>query len=324
MIKNFKNLFVAVMVLVLGTTLAGCGSSNNAAQEQYLHMATGNTSGTYYPIGGAISEVLNQNIKNMHSSVQSTSGSVANVQFLADGAVELAIVQNDIAYYAVNGEEMFKDQNKYKFDTLRGITALYPESCQFVVLESSGINSIADLKGKKVVVGAEGSGAEANARQILEIYGLTYNDIEPQFLSFSVGAKALSEGTVDAAFLTAGFPTNAVQYAASQNKIKLLPIDDAHFVGLSEKYPFYKKITIPKGTYSGVDQDVQTVSVMALLVCNDRVSNDTAYQVAKTIYEHIDKIKESHYAISKLEKSDAEDGMTIKVQDGADKFFKEN
>ena len=322
MIKHFKNIFLAVMILICGTTLAGCGQSDSGTQEQYLHMATGNTAGTYYPIGGAISEVLNQNIKNMHSSVQSTSGSVANLQFLADGAVELAIVQNDIAYYAVNGQEMFADQNKYKFDTLRGITALYPESCQIVTLESSGINSIADLKGKKVVVGAEGSGAEANARQILAAYGITYTDIEPQFLSFSVGAKALSEGTVDAAFLTAGFPTNAIQYAASQAKIKLLGIDDEHFKALSEKYPFYNRITIPKGTYSGVNEDIQTVAIMALLVCNDRVSADTAYQVTKTIYEHLDKIKESHYAISKLEKSAAEEGMTIKIQEGAEKFLR--
>lgn len=322
MLKNLKNVFLAVLILICGSTLAGCGQSNGA-QEQYIHIATGNTAGTYYPIGGAISEVLNLNIKNMHSSVQSTSGSVANLQFLADDAVEMAIVQNDIAYYAVNGQEMFADQNKYKFDNLRGITALYPESCQFVVLESSGINSISDLKGKKVAVGAEGSGAEANARQILEIYGLTYNDIAPQFLSFSVGAKALSEGTVDAAFLTAGFPTNAVQYAASQAKIKLLPIDDSHFKTLSEKYPFYSQITIPKGTYSGVDEDIKTVSVMALLVCNDRVSDDTAYQITKTIYENLDKIKESHFAISKHEKSAAENGMTIQVQPGSDKFFKE-
>ena len=322
MLKHLKNLFFAVMILICGSTLAGCGQTDNGTHEQYLHMATGNTSGTYYPIGGAISEVLNQNIKNMHSSVQSTSGSVANLQFLADGAVELAIVQNDIAYYAVNGQEMFADQNKYKFDTLRGITALYPESCQIVTLESSGINSIADLKGKKVVVGAEGSGVEANARQILAVYGMTYDDIEPQFLSFSVGAKALSERTVDAAFLTAGFPTNAIQYAASQSKIKLLGIDDEHFKMLSEKYPFYNKITIPKGTYSGVNEDIQTVAVMALLVCNDRVSADTAYQVTKTIYEHLDKIKESHFAISKLEKSAAEEGMTIKIQEGADKFLR--
>ena len=324
MIKNLKNIVLAALILICGTTLAGCGSSNNAAQEQYIHIATGNTSGTYYPVGGAISEVLNKNIKNMHSSVQSTSGSVANLQFLADGAVEMGIVQNDIAYYAVNGTEMFADQNKYKFDTLRGITALYPESCQVVTLESAGINSIADLKGKKVVVGAEGSGVEANARQILESYGITYADIEPQFMSFSVGAKALSEGTVDAAFLTAGFPTNAIQYAASQTKIKLLPIDEEHFKALSEKYPFYTKITIPKGTYSGVDEDIQTVSVMALLVCNDRVSNDAAYQVTKAIFENLDAVKESHFAISKLEKSAVEEGMTVKMQDGADKFFKGN
>lgn len=325
MYKYFKSIFAAVAVLCMAVLLTGCGASGNSkeSQEQFLHMATGNTSGTYYPIGGAISELLNKDIKNMHSSVQATSGSIANINLLKDETVEFAIVQNDIANYALNGTEMFKDENKYKFETLRGLATLYPESCQCVTFQSSGIKSIADLKGKKVSVGAEGSGVEANARQILAAYGLTYDDIQPQYLSFSAGAKALKDKAIDAAFLTAGAPTAAVQDVASQEPIRILGIDDEHFKALAEKYPFYKRITIPKGTYTNLNEDVQTVSVMALLVCNSRINDDLGYQITKTIYTHLDELKAAHPAFAGLSEKQAVEGMTIEINGGAKKFFDE-
>lgn len=323
MFKRFKKIFIAALAFACTSALmTGCGN-DTAQKEQYLHIATGNTAGTYYPIGGAVSEILNQNIKDMHSSVQTTSGSISNLRLLVDGTVELAIVQNDMAHYAVNGTEMFKDENKHKYESLKGIAALYPESCQFVTLANSGINSINDLKGKKVAVGAEGSGAEANAKQILEAYGISYSDIEVQYLSFSAGAKSLKEGKTDVAFLTAGYPTSSVQDVASQAKIKILAIDDAHIKSLSEKYPFYTKTIIPKNSYNNLDEDVQTVSVMALLVCNDRVNSESGYQITKTIFENLDTLKNAHSAISNFNKSVANEGMTLKMHEGAEKFYKE-
>ena len=169
----------ATALLVLSMALfAGCGGSSS---NKFINIATGGTAGTYYPIGGAMAEILNKAIPGMNASAQSTGATVANINMLKDGSVDLAIVQNDITYYAVNGTEMFKDK---KVENLRGIAALYPETCQIITLESTGIKSIADLKGKRVAVGAAGSGAEANARQILEAYGITYDDIDEQFLSF--------------------------------------------------------------------------------------------------------------------------------------------
>ncbi len=319
-----KNIFALSIALIFTTMLlTGCGESPQGEREEFVHIATGNTSGTYYPIGGAMSEILNADIAKMHSSVQTTSGSVSNLKLLQEGTVELAIVQNDIAHYALNGLEMFKDENKHKFENLRGIAALYPETCQIVVLESSGINSISDLRGKKVAVGAEGSGVEINARQILSAYDITYDSIDAQFLSFSAASKALNEGRIDAAFLTAGTPTAAVEDVASQHKIHLLSIDDEHVAILTSKYPFYTKTTLAKGTYAGLENDVQTVSVMALLVCNDRVNDDLGYQITKTLFTHLDNLKEAHSAISHLEKSKVNEGMTLEVNGGAKKFFAE-
>ncbi|MCI7331746.1 MAG: TAXI family TRAP transporter solute-binding subunit, partial [Selenomonadaceae bacterium] len=195
-----KMLAAGLLAVAAVTVVAGCGGSQGGG-KQFLNIGTGGTAGTYYPIGGAMAEILNENIEGMNASAQSTGASVANINMLKDGEVDLAIVQNDITYYAVNGTEMFKDN---KVDNIKGIAALYPETCQFVTLDSSGIKKISDLKGKRVAVGAAGSGAEANARQILAAYGITYDDIQVQYLSFGEGASALKDGNVDAAFLTAG------------------------------------------------------------------------------------------------------------------------
>ncbi|MBR7024705.1 MAG: TAXI family TRAP transporter solute-binding subunit [Selenomonadaceae bacterium] len=314
--KIFKRVVTAVCALALAVAVAGCGGGE---KEQFINIATGGTAGTYYPIGGAIAEVLNKN--GMNASAQSTGASVANINMLKDKQVELAIVQNDITYYAVNGEEMFKDTGKV--ENLNAIASLYPETCQFVVREDSGIKSINDLKGKRVAVGAAGSGAEANARQILEAYGITYDDVNEQFLSFSEGSYALKDGTVDAAFVTAGYPTASVQDIASQKKIRLLPIGDEQIKKLSEKYPFYTKTTVPAGTYQGFDEEIQTVSVMAILIANDKIDAALGEKLTKAIFDNLDKIAAAHTAGKNITKDGALKGLDfIKMNEGATKVLK--
>ena len=314
--KIFKRVVTAVCALALAVGVAGCGGGD---KEQFINIATGGTAGTYYPIGGAIAEVLNKN--GMNASAQSTGASVANINMLKDKQVELAIVQNDITYYAVNGEEMFKEGGK--IENLQGIASLYPETCQFIVREDSGIKSINDLKGKRVAVGAAGSGAEANARQILEAYGITYDNVEEQFLSFAEGSYALKDGTVDAAFVTAGYPTASVQDIASQNKIRLLPVGDEQIKKLSEKYPFYTKTTVPAGTYQGFDQEIQTVSVMAILVANDKIDAALGEKLTKALFDNLDKIAAAHSAGKSISKATALEGMDfIKMNEGATKVLK--
>ena len=175
-----------------------------------------------------------------------------------------------------------------------------------------------------VAVGAAGSGAEANARQILEAYGITYDDVNEQFLSFADAAIALKDHTVDAAFLTAGYPTASVQDVASQNQVRLLPVEDAQADALIAKYPFYTKTVIPSGTYQGFAQEVKSVSVMAILVTNDKVDADTGYNVTKAIFSNLEKIGVAHSAAKQITKEGATKGLDfIKVNEGAEKFFKE-
>ena len=308
----------ATALLVLSMVLfAGCGGSSS---NKFINIATGGTAGTYYPIGGAMAEILNKAIPGMNASAQSTGATVANINMLKDGSVDLAIVQNDITYYAVNGTEMFKDK---KVENLRGIAALYPETCQIITLESTGIKSIADLKGKRVAVGAAGSGAEANARQILEAYGITYDDIDEQFLSFGEAASALKDGNVDAAFVTAGFPTAAVQDITSQNKVRLLPIEADKADALIAKYPFYTKTVIPAGTYAGFDEEVPGISVMAMLVATDKVDEKLGYDITKALFDNLEKLQAAHSAAKHITKENAKNGMSIELNAGAERYYKE-
>ena len=317
---SFKKLLATGLVAALAAVaFAGCGG-NQTAEKQFLNIGTGGTAGTYYPLGGAMAEILNKAIPGMNASAQSTGASVANINMLKAGDVDMAIVQNDITYYAVNGTEMFKDS---KVDNLKGIAVLYPETCQFVTLEASGIKGIEGLRGKRVAVGAAGSGAEANARQILEAYGVTYDDIDEQYLSFSEGASALKDGNVDAAFLTAGYPTAAVQDISSQNQIRLLPVASDKADVLIAKYPFYTKTTIPSGTYTGFNEDVASVSVMAMLVATDKVSDKLGYDIAKALFSNLDRLQSAHAVGKQITKDGAMRGMPLTMNAGAEKFFNE-
>lgn len=308
-----------VLMLIVGL-VAGCGGEKKESEKKFVNIATGGTAGTYYPLGGAMAEVLNKTIPGMNASAQSTGATVANINMLKEGSVDMALVQNDIIYYAANGVEMFKDK---KIDTIRGIATLYPETVQLVSLEKSGFNGIADLKGKRVAVGAAGSGVEANAHQILEAYGITYNDITVQYLSFGEAASALKDGNVDAAFVTAGYPTAAIQDIASQNKVKLLPIDADKADALIAKYPFYTKTTIPANTYAGLEKDTPAVAVMAMLVVNEKIDEKLGYEITKALFTNLDRIKAAHSVGKLITKDGAQQGMPIKLNAGAEKYFKE-
>lgn len=320
--KAMKKMIMAGALCIVGAALiAGCGDSGSSAGggKQFLNIATGGTAGTYYPLGGALAELLNQNIKGMNASAQSTGASVANVNMLKDGSVDIAFIQNDIAYYAANGKEMFKDN---KVENIRGIAALYPETVQFVTTADKGIKSIADLKGKKVAVGASGSGAEANARQILGAYGLTYDDIDAQYLSFGEAADALKDGNVDVGVVVAGFPTAAIQDLAANKSAALVNIDAEHADKLMKQYPYFTKITVPKGTYPGQEEDVNTVAVKCVIVTTDKLSDDLGEQIVKAIYEHLDRMKAAHAVGKYITKDTALEGMSIKMNAGAEKYLK--
>ena len=314
-------------VLAAGAVLAamvvfftGCNGNSDVEGKKFLNIGTGGTAGTYYPIGGAMAEILNKEIPGMSASAQSTGASVANVNMLGDGTIDLATVQNDIAYYAAHGTEMFVDK---KVDGLKGVASLYPETCQFVTLKSSGIKSLSELKGKRIAVGAVGSGVEANVRQILAAYGISYDDIDAQYLSFAEGASALKDGNVDVAVLTAGYPTASVQDIAAQNPVRLLPVEEEVADDLIAQYPFYTKTVIPGGTYAGFDEAVPSVSVMAMLVAGPTVNEELGYIVTKAIFSHLDRLQAAHAVGKQITRDSVKAGMSLPMNEGAEKYFNE-
>ncbi|MEG6617408.1 TAXI family TRAP transporter solute-binding subunit [Peptococcaceae bacterium 1198_IL3148] len=318
-----RGMLLLMAVAMLAVLITGCGSSdseNAAADKKFINIATGGTAGVYYPLGGAIAGVLNENISGVSATAQSTGASVANVNMLNDGSVQMAFVQNDIAYYAVNGTEMFADN---KVADLQAIATIYPETVQIVTLKSTGINSIEDLKGKKVAVGAAGSSVVSNSEQVLGAYGMSFDDIDEQFLSFSEAANGLKDGNIDAAFLSAGFPTSAIQDIAAQHDIVMLSLDEDKVAKLQENYSYYTPMTIPAGTYPGQTEDVNAVSIMAMLVVKADMAEQDAYDITKAIFDNIDKVKAAHSVGQYISKESAKEGISIPMHPGAEKYFNE-
>ena len=298
-----------------GSSEGEASSSNDPSQ---LIIATGGTSGTYYPLGGGMADHITKNT-GITATAQSTGASAENVRLLRDQQADIAFIQNDIAEYAINGTAMFEQDGK--IESFQALAALYDETIQIVVSADSNIASVADLKGKRVSVGSPGSGTEKNAEQILEAYGLTFDDVQLQRLSFGDSAKAIQDGQLDAAFQTAGTPTAAITELAVTTGVKIIPIDADKIDAIIAKYPFYVKTTIPANTYETVSEDIETVSVKSMLVIRSDLSEDLVYNVTKAIFENTDKL--GHAKAKEIKLENALQGVSIPVHPGAKKYFDE-
>ncbi|OHD79992.1 MAG: C4-dicarboxylate ABC transporter substrate-binding protein [Spirochaetes bacterium RIFOXYC1_FULL_54_7] len=314
-----KSKITVFVVLLLVMTTVSAFAAGGQEGPVFINVASGGTGGTYYPLAGAMANIWQDNIQNVNVSAQSTGASVANVNLLKEGNADVIFVQNDIAFYAMNGQEMFKDN---AFKDMAGFATLYPETIQVIALVESGIMTVADLKGKRVAVGAAGSGTEANARQIMAAAGLTYADVTVQYLNFNEAASNLKDGNVDAAFVTAGHPTAAVQDVAATKNIRIVKIDAAMAAKLNAQYPFYTKTTVPAGTYRGVDAAVETVAVKAMLVVSNKLSANLVEQMAKALFANNDRLTAAHRMGALVTIPNAQDGMSLPLHPGAEKFYK--
>jgi uncharacterized protein len=322
-----RSLFLgAALLLALSMILAACGggsgddsSSGDGEGEgkvDFIGIATGGTGGTYYPLGGTFAKII-QDETGIKSTAETSGASAENMASIKEGDIEIAFTQTDIASYAAGGEQMFKE----KVENARGIATLYPETIQIVTTKDAGIKSVEDLKGKVVSVGEAGSGTLLNAEQILEVHGLTTEDLEARNLSFDDSTTGIQDGTIDAAFITSGTPTGAVEGLAATEDIAIVPIEQAKIDELIEKYPYYAKDEVPAGTYSKVDEAVTTVAVLAMLVTSEDISEDVIYDVTKAIFENTDKITHAKGELIKVES--ALEGMGIELHPGAKKYFDE-
>lgn len=308
-----KRFAAIVMALVMIFSLAACGGTSA------MTMGTGGTAGTYYGYGG----ILGNQIKSSTGitvNVVSTDGSKANILGIDAGNYQLATVQSDVMAYAWEGLRSFEEEGK--LDSFRVIGGLYAEAVQLVTMNAD-IKSVADLKGKKVSIGAAGSGVYFNAIDILGAAGLTENDIQPQYQSFADSADALKDGKIDAAFIVAGAPTPAIQELCTTASAYLVPIDGEVAQKLMNDSPYYTTYKIPANTYDGQTADVTTVTVKATLIVSASASEDDVYKVTKAIFDNIPAITEAHAKGAELSLENATDGMTVPFHAGAAKYFAE-
>lgn len=321
-----KFLSLTLSLVMAASLLVGCGSSASSSTSassgdaMELPMATGGTSGTYYGFCGVVAQVLNEKCADtMSITVESTGASKANIQLVDVGECQLGIVQNDVMYYAYTGTDMFEGEEPC--ESFSAVAACYPEQIQ--VIASKKITSLDQLKGKKVSVGNAGSGVEFNARQVLEAYGVSFDDITVSNQSFADSADALKNGTIDAAFITAGAPTTAVTELSSTFNFNLLSVDDEHVAALQEKYSFYTPVTIAGGTYDCVPDDVQTVAVLSTVIARNDVPEEVIYAFTKGLFENQAEIAAAHTKGELLSVETAVPGINIPFHAGAEQYYKE-
>ncbi len=303
-------LVVAVMMLTVFTACGGNGGTK-------MLMATGGTSGTYYGFGGAVAQMLSSET-DLSVTAVATGASKENIQNIDAGQNHLGIVQNDVMDYAYNGTNTFAEDGAVT--SFRTVAGLYAEQVQIVTMNPE-IKSVADLAGKSVSIGAAGSGVYYNAIDILAAYGLTEEDINAQYLSFADSAESVKDGKIDAAFITAGAPTTAVTELSTSNSVYLIAIDDEHANALIEACPYYTVCTIPAGTYEGLEEDIQTVTVKATMIVAADASEEDVYALTKAIFENKDAI--SHAKNVELSLENAVEGISVPFHAGAAKYFEE-
>lgn len=315
-----RSFFMLVcLFLIVSFVLAACSDETEGNADdspKFISLLTGGTGGTYYPLGGAFAKIISEET-GIETNAETSGASAENLATLKDGNAEMAFTQTDIAAYAKAGERMFADG---KIDNVQAIGTLYPETVQIVTTKKSGIKSVEDLKGKRVSVGAPGSGVVANAEQILEIHGMSFDDIERKDLSFDESTAGIQDGAIDAAFVTAGAPTGAVEGLAATEDIIILPLAQDKIDALIEKYPFYIQDEVPAGTYQ-LAEAVPTVAVQAMLVVRDDLSEELVYDITKAVFENLDKV--THAKAKMIKAENALKGTGIDIHPGALKYFEE-
>jgi TRAP transporter TAXI family solute receptor len=279
-----------------------------------LSWHAGGTGGTYFPLSNEFKQVIESN-SDFKIQVQSTGASVENVGSLKNGDADFALIQNDVAYFAKNGEgiDAFKGN---AVENLRGVATLYPETITIVTLKDTGISQPSDLEGKRINTGDLGSGTQVNAVQILEALGIS--DYTEQNAGFSTAADQLKNGDIDAAFVVGGWPVGAISDLATTSNIEIVSIEGDNRQAVLDAAPFYAEDTIPGGTYNGISEDRETVSVQAMIATRAELSADTVETVTTSIFDNLGDLTIKTDFITK---DSAQDGMSIDLHEGASAYF---
>ena len=307
-------------VTVLGLVVAGCTSGPPVRPSS---IASGAAGGVYQPIAETIARVAKESPGlNLPLSVESTGASVANLQLLSEGKVQLALAQNDIAYYAEQGSTLPAFRGKAA-SNLRAIMSIYPEYVHIVASQASGIASVADFRGKRVGLGPQGSGTEQNALQVLETHGLKPTDVQGANLDTAEAATRIRAGQLDAAFFTVGAGSGLVREMLADGRAKLVPVPRAQIARLRARLPFYWLDEIPAGTYPGQAAAVPTPSLRVLLMTVENAEEDAVYGLTKALVDNLPTLQAAHPAARGLTVETILRVVTVPVHPGALKLYRE-
>jgi hypothetical protein len=308
MFKKISATFVALLV-----------SGSISFSAEFINILTGGTSGVYYPLGVGLSKIYGEKIKGSKVQVQSTKASVENLNLIQSGKGELAFVLGDSVKYGWEGNE--EAGFKSKLTNLRGIAGIYPNYVHIVAAKSANIKSLADLKGKRVSVGAPKSGTELQARAILKAAGMSYKDLRKvEYLPFGQSVELIKNRQIDATIQSAGLGVSSIKDLANSVEIEIVEIPASLIAKLGAPYV---AATIPAGTYKGIDKDANTAGIVNFLITSKKVSNETAYQMTKNIFENLPDLVATHAAAKNININKALTGMPVPLHPGAKKYYQE-
>ncbi|KZE64401.1 C4-dicarboxylate ABC transporter substrate-binding protein [Fictibacillus phosphorivorans] len=317
----------AAALVIAGGILAGCSDSAEKAggdsgkkdgmETKFATIATGGASGPYNIIATSLAEMYSKEY-GVNSKTQTTGASVENINLMKQEKVEMAFVMSDVLSEAVNGEGNFDS----KVDNVQQIASLYPNFVQVVTSEKSGINTFEDLKGKRIAVGAQNSGVEVNARNLLNGHGISYDDIKVDYLGYAEAADALKAGKLDAAFLTSGIPNASLMELGQGFDLKIVPIEKEKIEKIAKDQPYFTSQVIPANTY-GNKEDVPTAAIMNALVVRSDLSENDVYLLTKTFFENLDGLENAHQAAKDISIEKAEEGLIAPLHPGAKKYYEE-
>jgi uncharacterized protein len=302
-----------------GFALAALMFAAPAGAQQFINVLTGGTSGVYYPLGVALSEIYAQGIEGARTQVQATKASVENLNLLQQGRGEIAFSLGDSVKLAAEGntEAGFPGP----LDKLRGVAAIYPNSIQIVASAESGIATLQDLKGKSLSVGAPASGTELNARAIFAAAGMSYDDLgRVEYLPFAESVELIKNRQLDATLQSAGLGVASIRDLATSLPISVVAVPPEIVAKIGEPYT---TATIPAGTYEGQDADVPTAAVGNFLITHADVPDDTVYQMTRLVFENLDTLAAAHAAAKAIDPAKAAQGSPVPLHPGAERYYRE-
>ena len=322
-----RKLIVPALALgvAAGLTLAGATGPTSAAEQQFVSIGTGGVTGVYYPTGGAICRLVNKGRKDhgVRCSVESTGGSVYNINTIRQGELDFGVAQSDWQYHAYNGTSKFEEQGP--FESLRAVFSVHPEPFTVVARADSGITSFADLAGKRVNIGNPGSGQRGTMEVVMGALGWDKSTFSlASELKSAEQSQALCDNKIDAMVFTVGHPSGSIKEATTSCDSILVPVTGPEIDKLVEENAYYRKATIPGGMYHGTDSDTPTFGVGATFVTSADVPNEVVYTVVKAVFENFDQFKKLHPAFADLKPEEMiKDGLSAPLHDGAVQYYKE-